>query len=201
MKKITFVISCILLLANQNSNSQENNIEFGLKAGLNYSNFILSNKFSSGFPGEYNAKFGFHIGGFLNLKISEKLQFHPELLFSSQNMDYNYNHGLTLEGPDENYKASINQSLIIIPLMVSYFVTENFDIEFGPQPGYVIDQKFSDNNNNAFSSYSKFEVALNAGVGYSFAHHYRIGFRYNYGIVERDLKKTSVIQLSLCYKI
>ena len=124
------------------SNAQ--NINFGIKSGLNISNLrgvseeeILNSK----------SKFGFHIGGFMEFKISKDLKFHPELLFSYQ--------GGTSEFIDtpvvySNFYLGVNNinfirtyklNYLIIPMMLKYKLSNKFNIEFGPQIGYLISGK------------------------------------------------------------
>lgn len=63
MKKTTLIIGITTLLINFSVLAQNEPIEFGLKAGLNYSNLIIDDNI----PAETNAKIGFHLGGFLSL--------------------------------------------------------------------------------------------------------------------------------------
>lgn len=209
MKKITLLIGLAIMLFHLNANGQETNTGFGVKAGINYSSFIKGNDIPSEFPIEFNGKIGFHIGGFFKLGLTEKLKLKPELLYSMQGAEYEIKLGLELQDPndpffDEKYKVDIKESFILLPIMLDYYFNEKFDIEFGPQFGFVISHKISDNNetfNFASDDYDKFEIGLNLGLGYNFSEKYRIGLRYNYGIMERDNLKSSVFQIGLDYKI
>ena len=179
----------------------------GLKAGLNYSSLIIDDRI----PAETNSKIGFHFGWFLSFVWSENLRFKPEFLFSTQNTEIEISNAIDIEEQDPNdpflsnsFKADIKESLILVPIMADYYLNEIFDLEFGPQFGYVINQEISDNKDD-FSfgreNYENFEVALNIGAGYNFAGNYRIGLRYNYGITERDDNKSSVFQFGLSYQL
>lgn len=210
MKKITLFIGLTILLINFKASGQENETKFGIKAGLNYSNFILGKEFPSDFPANFNGKIGFHVGGFLKLKLTNDLILKPELIFSKQGAEFEIDLGSLTIDPDplfaDNYKTDIKESLFLLPIMLDYYFNESFDIEFGPQLGYVISQNISTNNetatiNSAYKNYDKFEIGLNLGLGYNFAKIYRIGIRYNYGIMERNNRKSSVFQLGLQYQI
>jgi len=210
MKKITLIIGLAIMLINLNANGQKSSTDFGVKAGLNYSSFIKGNDIPSEFPIEFNGKIGFHIGGFFKLGLTEKLKLKPELLFSMQGAEYEISLvDIEIQDPNDpffvdKYKVDIKESLILLPIMLDYYLNEKFDIEFGPQLGFVISHKTSDNNetfNFEIDDSEKFEIGLNLGLGYNFSDKYRIGLRYNYGIMERDNRKSSVFQIGLEYKI
>lgn len=202
LKKILLFIGLFPLTATLFG--QDNPIEFGLKAGLNYSDLIIDKNL----PFETNSKFGFHVGGFLNFPLNEKIALKPELLFSTQGAEYELSMGANLSDPGDPlmggaFKVDIKESLILVPIMLVYSFSQNFDLELGPQFGYVIDQNVSDNNDNFETEvvdYEKFEVGLNVGAGLTFAEKYRLGLRYNYGLTERDNYRSSVFQLGLGYK-
>ena len=205
MKKTTLLIGITTLIINFSVLAQNESIGFGLKAGLNYSNLIINDNI----PAETNAKIGFHFGGFLSFRLADKFRLKPELLFSTQNVGIEFSENINMGDPNDpifgnKFKADIKENLILLPIMADYYLSENFDLELGPQFGYVINQKVTDNNDN-FSygndDYDKFEVALNVGAGFTFAESYRIGLRYNYGITERGNNKSSVLQFGLSYKL
>jgi hypothetical protein len=206
MNKISIVFGIVLILFIYNINAQETKHNFGIKAGLNYSNFIGG----SGYNGNFNGRIGYNIGGFFNLKLSEKVNLKPELLFSKRGAEYVMSlENFVLHDYDPvitstNYTANIKEYLILLPIMIDYYLTESFNFELGPQIAYVISQDVSDNNENISfkgGKFDKFEAGLNLGIGYNFAEKYRIGFRYNYGITERDGYNSSVFQLDLNFKI
>ena len=207
MKKTTLLIGLILITTSVFG--QERIIEFGLKAGLNYSNFLDTNE--EDIPAEYNGKIGFHIGGFVVFGITEKISIRPEILYSQQGSDFSINASdLNIFDPGDDFFASIageiKESLILLPIMFEYRVSESFDLELGPQLAYLIKRDLTyDNNQNLFpirnDDSEKFEIGINLGLGYSFAEKYRIGLRYNYGIIERQNLHSSVIQLGMNYKL
>ena len=196
-------LSVLLILLSFSLNAQDDKINFGTKVGLNYSDYILGKEFPSNFPGKYNARIGFHIGVYANISISNKIYFKPELLYSLQGAEYEIALNSFLE-PDDNfnnvYKTTVKEHLIIIPFVFDYYVAKSFNLEFGPQLGYILDTNISD---NSFYSASKedIDLSLNLGVGVNFAKSFRVGLRYNYGILERGNLKSSIFQLSLYYKI
>ena len=209
MKKNILILSLTILFFSVNTFGQEGKIDFGVKAGVNYSTLILGNDVPSEFPASFNGKIGFHIGGFMRYKFSEKLMLIPELLFSTQGAEYVFNTSGIIIDPNDptfnnNYKADIKENLLSLPIMLDYYFNPKFDIEFGPQFAYVVSNSITDNNDDielSKGNYDKFEFDINLGLGYNFAEKYRIGLRYNFGITERNNLKSSVFQLGLQFKI
>lgn len=204
MKSKTFLFSLVTLFISLNALSQKDAIEFGLKAGLNYSNLIID----SNFPMKTNPKVGFHLGGYFSFGLTENLRLKPELLFSTQNTEIEYSEDINFGDPYDpdfgvKHTADLKQNLLLLPIMLDYYFNNSFDLEFGPQLGYVVTQKWSYNFDweTTEPRYDKFEVALTVGAGFNFAENYRMGLCYNYGITKRDEARSSVFQLGLAYKL
>lgn len=162
------------------------NVDFGLKTGLNISNF-------TGGDVDRNNLFGFHVGGFAEFKLNEKFSLQPELLYSTQ-------------GSEVENLAKIKVDYLKIPLMIKYYLSENFSIEAGPQASFLVNDKieFDDSSiPDADIDASSFDFGLNAGLGYNFNTNIFAQVRYNYGITtvgENPDVKNSVFQMSLGYK-
>lgn len=92
MKKTLLLIGLTLSILTINA---QNNIEYGLKGGLNYSSFIDNN--NDDIPVDYKGKIGFHFGGFVSIGISDKISIRPELIYSQQGSDF------TIHGSDLNF--------------------------------------------------------------------------------------------------
>lgn len=197
------LLCSLLIVLSFSINAQEDTIGFGTKAGLNYSDFILGKEFPSDFPGSYEARWGFHIGAYANIPISNKIYFKPELLYSLQGADYEVPLNALIE-TDANfsgdYNTTIKEHLITLPFMFDYYITNSFNLEFGPQLGYLVNTNISDSN-PFLGSKENVDLALNLGIGVSFTKKIRTGLRYSYGALERGNLKSSVFQLSMYYKL
>ncbi|KGL61752.1 porin family protein [Polaribacter sp. Hel1_85] len=184
MKKI-LLVSIIVILGLSNSIIAQN-VNFGLKTGLNISNF-------TGGDADRNNLLGFHIGGFTEFKLNEKISLQPELLYSTQ-------------GSEVENLTKIKVDYLAIPLMVKYYVSEKFSIEIGPQASFLVNDKVEFNDSSipdADSDASSFDFGLNSGIEYNFTSNLFAQARYNYGIttvVENPDIKNSVFQISLGYK-
>jgi hypothetical protein len=180
MKKLLF--AAVAVLGFTFANAQET--KFGAKAGFNMSNLAGRE--------DANTLIGIHLGGFAELKLSDKFAVQPELLFSMQGA-----------GSDA---ADLKTNYINIPVMAKYFVTDNFSVEAGPQIGFLMSAKFD--GEDAKDGLNSTDFGLNFGGSYYIDENMFLTARYGFGLseVEKDLASgengstNSVIQLSFGYK-
>lgn len=161
MKKI--ILSIVLCTAFGFSNAQS--IRFGVKGGLNVSNF-------TGYQEDVKSLTGFHIGGFTELKVGKKFAIQPEFLFSTQ--------GTTVEGFDGNSNSSIKLNYINIPVLAKYYITDAFTVEAGPQIGFLLSAK--NQGDDVHDLYKTLDFGLNIGCGYEFTDNIALGVRYTFGL-------------------
>jgi opacity protein-like surface antigen len=215
MKRI--LISAIAIFTFGIANAQD--VKFGVKAGLNLATF------SGDAVGEdVTMKAGFHAGGLVELKFTDKLSLQPEILFSQEGAK------IVQKGFDgtvtytDEFKR--NLSYVNIPVMLKYYPVGGFYLEGGPQAGFLISAKSKnestetdlDGNLSRFSSetdvkdeYKSVDFAFNLGLGYDFTPNWFAGARYNIGLSNiNDLtgplaiyevdRKNSVLSFSVGYK-
>jgi len=198
MKKI--ILSVVGIFAFSIVGAQD--VKFGVKGGLNFANL-------TGDIENAAMKIGFSIGGFAEIKVSEKFAVQPELLYSTQ--------GAKSDDADE--KGSIALGYISIPVMAKFFVAESFSLEAGPQIGFLTSAKYKfdseDIDVDVKDAFKSIDFGLNFGAGYDFTPNLSAGLRYNLGLsnivdseggnedfeFENDYEvKNSVFSLSLSYK-
>lgn len=135
MKKIILLLVAIIFIAT-NTRAQDSgtdsreNFQFGLKAGLNYSN-IYDEK-GDNFTAD--GKFGFVGGAFLSIPIGKYLGIQPEVLFSQK--------GFKTSGSflGISYKFTRTLNFIDIPLLVQIKPSEYISFLIGPQFSYLVKQ-------------------------------------------------------------
>ena len=209
MKKILFLVGLFCLTLN--ISGQNKKIEFGIKGGLNYANFVDKN--DDDIPADYKGKVGFFIGGIIEFSINEKIAVKPEFIYSLQGSNFTINGAdLNIFSPNPIFITEINgkikESLLILPIMVNYKLNREFLLEFGPQFGYLLNREVEyDNNPLDIGGFlrnddtEKIELGIGLGIGYSLSNDFGISLRYNYGIIERQNLNTSVIQFGISYKL
>ena len=209
MKKTLLLIGFLLLTLS--TYSQDNQIEFGIKGGLNYSSFMDNN--DDDIPTDYKGQIGFHLGGFAKFKLSGKISIKPELVYSLQGSNFTINGSdLNIVSQDDIFVTSIDgeikESIILIPIILEYKLNKKLNLEFGPQFGYSLNRDVEyDNNPFNFIGFLRnddeetFEIGIGLGFGYALSDDLGVSLRYNYGIIERQNLNTSVFQLGMYYKL
>jgi opacity protein-like surface antigen len=213
MKKI--LLSAILL-ATGFANAQE--IKFGAKLGLNISNF-------SGDLTDAKSLIGAQLGGFAEIKITDKFAVQPELLFSMQGSKTSYSETDVNYSYSENSKNKLNY--LNIPVLAKFNVSEKFALLAGPQFGLLMSAKqdfdisetisgVTDNYSESVDAknfYKSVAMSFNLGAAYSFTDNIFVDVRYNLGLsnISKDFTdefgdsysadiKNNVIQFSVGYK-
>ncbi|OBX21105.1 MULTISPECIES: porin family protein [Bizionia] len=170
-------------------------VRFGVKGGVNFAN--LAGDFGvAGFDEDFQdaeMKVGFHIGGLVELKLTEKFALQPELLFSSQGFKSNY-----YDFDDRKVDYNVNLSYVNIPIMAKFFPIDGLSIEAGPQIGFLVSAKneFNDYNNEDLDPdeseidtkdlYKSLDFGLNFGASYEMASGLFFTARYNLGLSKVD---------------
>lgn len=208
MKKI--ILSVAAIFAFGVVSAQET--KFGVKAGLNLANL-------TGDVENASTKVGFNVGGFVEIKLSDKFVFQPELLFSAQGAksDYSVDYGA---GENEKFESTVKLNYLNIPLMAKYYVADKFSLEAGPQLGFLMSAKadtdYTYNDGDGFTesvstsvdvkdSFKSIDFGLNLGAGYDFSDNFSAGVRYNLGLssISEDSNadvKNAVISVGVGYK-
>ncbi|SHI96763.1 Outer membrane protein beta-barrel domain-containing protein [Mesonia phycicola] len=209
MKKL-LLIAAVAFLGISSVKAQE--IEFGVKGGLNVA--TLGGDASDDY--DLDSRVGFHVGGFVEIPLSEKITFQPELLYSMQGAQLNlvYTDGLN----SVSSEAKLKLDYINVPFMFKYEVVDNLAVEVGPQIGFLINAKgeveasvsgesgsYSDEI-DVKDQYSTIDFAANLGVSYEFDMGLFAGARYNFGLIDIEEESddyseiNNVFQLSIGYK-
>ncbi|OIQ22362.1 porin family protein [Lacinutrix sp. MedPE-SW] len=183
MKKLIVLIITFSSIINI---MQAQDPNFGIKGGLNISNI-------TGGDVDRNNLFNFHIGGFAEFTLNEKLSIQPELLYTKQ-------------GSEVENTLKVKIDYLAIPVLAKYYLFDKFSVEAGPQFSFLVNDKieFSDNTTpDAETDASSFDFGLNFGFEYDVTTHMFVQTRYNYGITtisENPDVKNSVFQIALGYK-
>jgi hypothetical protein len=188
MKKV--ILAAVAVFALGSANAQET--KFGVKAGLNLSNFTGDAEGNS-------MKVGFQIGGFAEIKISEKFAIQPELVYSAQGAK------LKQEFFGETFEYDVNLGYINVPVMAKYFVAENFSLEAGPQIGFLMSAKAKadSESEDIKSEYNSVDFGLNLGAGFDVTENINLGLRYTVGLsnIAKDSGNQSVGNSNIAFAV
>jgi len=154
MKKILLSVAAAMAfcLAAQ---AQSEEIKFGVKGGVNFTNFDSDGADSDG-------KTGFYAGGLVDLPVSGNFHIQPEVLYSS-------------EGADD---ASLDY--IRIPVMAKYYIMEGLSFQAGPEIAFKVgsEDEFVDNATKSI------DFGIGGGVAYELTMGVFFDIRYNVGIAD-----------------
>ena len=194
MKRIlllTGILFCINL--NAQSSKREEGITFGIKGGLNVSDFlgdIKNNTFRT----------SVHLGVFSEIMISDNFSLQPELLYSGQGYS-----GRVLPGFSRSKYDYIN-----FPVLAKIYIAKKISIEAGPQIGFLVSakEKTSDDKIN-IPNQKTVDFGLNLGLAYDLKNGVFFQTRYNLGLsninsgsnVNAFKYTNSVIQVSVGIKL
>ena len=191
MKRVLFI--CLVLVSTKGFSQGGffKRFEFGLKAGVNYSNFT-----DASFPTD--PLVGFHGGGTVAFKITKNFLIQEEFLFSTQGAKVKK--GSTLEEQD------LKLNYISVPVLLKYRSKIGLYVEAGPQVGMLASEEVKGLSVDEFAK--KLDLAGVGGIGFQSKIGLGIGVRYVYGVskvsdfdasnVKNDFKNNN-IQASIFY--
>ncbi|TMI61388.1 MAG: PorT family protein [Bacteroidetes bacterium] len=106
----------------------------GAKAGANISK-VEGHSFNDQF------KYGYHLGGFMEIPISKKLTIQPEVLFNQYSTVLDSSYKNIYDGVFSSQNGTnIKLNYLSIPILLEYKMASFFRLQAGPQFGILIDQ-------------------------------------------------------------
>lgn len=167
----------------------------GVKAGADI-NKIDGKSFKEEFS------FGYQVGGFAQVKLSNRLTLQPEVLFSQVNID-------TTNKLNDIYQfeniSEVQLSYLKIPILLNYNVGKLVSLQVGPQFGILIDKNLNLFNNGK-SAFKSGDFSMLAGVQLNLSNihiygRYGIGLSNLNDIDDRDEWKSQQIQVGIGLRI
>jgi Outer membrane protein beta-barrel domain len=145
----------------------------GVKAGAN-----VTKVDGASFKDQF--RYGYHLGGFVEVRMGNKLVLQPEVLFNqySSKLDSNYKN---VYQNVFNGNSNIKLNYLSIPILLNYKVIGSFlSIQAGPQVGILIDQSKTvlENGGKAFKDG---DFSMLAGLQFKIAN-FRVNGRYAIGL-------------------
>ena len=151
MKKLFFIAMIMIAVVNT-ANSQ--NSKFGTTGGFHNLSIKAS---SSGISASADAS-GAYAGFFGEFELSESLNIQPEVQFAIV------------------FSDGESSEQIVLPIMFKYYVSEQFNVQAGPQLDFAL---------NAGPGINTFGIALGFGAGYDFSDKFFASGRYGLGLSNR----------------
>lgn len=163
--------------------SDDMTTQFGVKGGVNLS------KVSGDDIGDLKSRTSFNLGLFMEMPISERFSFQPEVLYSGQGFTAISRDQSNIFDVDDNVEYQLNY--IQVPLMAKVYLVRGLYAEVGPQFGFKvneeIDHKPAESGGSTVidsdDSYIKgFDTNVAVGAGYKFDNGLSLSARYTHGL-------------------
>ena len=186
MKKANLLVALLICFT---ASAQLDNT-FGIKAGTNYSQFRTDYY-------DYKGKIGYYVGGFFNIRISDKTSVRPELLLANQGTKNSREINIGLVDDPEIVEGeivrNINQLMILLPVRFRVELINRLHLELGVQAGYIVKiqeviKKFpydpsleGEKTKYPLSEFDQFDFALNGGLSFDLTNRLELNARYSWG--------------------
>jgi hypothetical protein len=189
--KVVFSLFAALLV----SNAMMAQFHVGFKAGANITK-VDGQSFKNQF------RYGYHLGGFAEIGLGEKVGIQPEVLFSqiSTTLDSNYKN--IYQDFINSDQSKVRLGYLSIPILLNYKLIGNFlSLQAGPQFGILID-KNKELVKNGVEAFKRGDFSMVGGVQVKLSA-IRISGRYVIGLNDisdigsRDQWKSQGLQVSL----
>lgn len=163
--------------------SDDATAQFGVKGGVNISNITGDD------IGDLDSRTSFNLGLFMEIPISERFSFQPEVLYSGQGFTAVSRDQDNVFDVDDNVEYQL--SYIQVPLMAKIYLVKGLYAEAGPQFGFKVNEEIDteptadggDTTINPDDSYIKgFDTNLALGAGYKFDNGFSLSARYTHGL-------------------
>jgi hypothetical protein len=161
----------LILIAGVSFATAHAQIQFGVKAGANLSTFTGND--AQG----VKSLAGFNGGVFANIPIAKSFSFAPEILYSTK--------GGKWDSTDYTPAYSLHANYLDIPLLFKYKHSSGFNVETGPQIGFLLSAKVKADgvSTDAKNDFKSTDFAWDFGIGYDLSNiPVGIELRYNLGI-------------------
>lgn len=170
-------------------------LSIGVKGGTNISKL-------DGKPFSDEFSYGYHVGGFIAVKVAKKFSIQPEVLFNQVNIDTSSSFSSVYKF---NNVSKIQLKYLTIPVLLNYKPVKHFALQAGPQFGILMnkEQALLENGKEAFKSGN---VSMLAGVQVTIMHlniygRYAIGLSNLNDIDNQETWKSQGFQLGVGFSL
>jgi opacity protein-like surface antigen len=198
--KLAFAVIGLIIMS-----SAKAQVSYGVQAGVNIANWkgealnSLNNvvDLTNGFI-DTKSKTGFHVGGYVNIPVTDKISFEPGVQYSQK--------GYAMKGDLKidalkflgvNAGAKVEAHYIDVPLVLKAEVAKGLSIYAGPQISYLVKNNLHVNTSvlgisllnkklDLTDNFNRMDIGLAGGLGYKFDNGFNIKAGYDYGLSKLD---------------
>ena len=143
--KTTLLLVTAFLFTTTTLNAQ---VSLGVKGGANISK-IDGKSFSDEF------RYGYHLGGFVEIPVGSKFSIQPEVLFNQYQTQADTSFSSVYQGAvDFNNYKNIQLNYLTVPILLNYKLGKALSLQAGPQVGILLaqDKNILENGREAFKN-------------------------------------------------
>jgi len=183
MKRLFFAVTCLLAMLGAQAQTEVGSFEIRPMAGLSVTGFRGSD--AEGSKHTLNAV----AGGEIEYRAAAPLGISAGALFSWQGCDFDN---------DNDIKTSMELFYLNIPVLLNYYITDNFAVKAGVQPGLLLNSKVKAEKNgnkaevDSDKMFKSFDLAIPMGCSYSFGR-FQIDARYNLSVTNIIKKEAHIL--------
>lgn len=190
---------------------QKGKIVYGIRAGLNVSNIAGEYGPDSGDELDLDSRVGFHVGGVVDIPITNGFYIQPGLLFTTRGAGEKYSY--SEPGYSEEATTKYRPIYLEIPVLASFRAdvsrTVNVQVNVGPHFAFGLGGKckesYSDSDGISESvkypffgestdeedhfGAKRFDFGLTFGAGVTLRKHYYVGIVYDLGLINMAVDK------------
>jgi hypothetical protein len=198
MKNITakLLIAFTVIFLSWSLHSSAQGFRLGVKAGADMHK-LQGTAFEDGF------NFGYHAGGFVQLRLSEKLMLNPEVYFSQLNLSTADNIRQIIPEVDTQIR-DISLKYLNIPLLIGYKLGKGITLLGGPQYGILMSE--GDLLTNGKKAFKSGDFSLVGGIQIGFAGvsvygRYVVGMNDINDATDQGSWKSQIVHFGLAFPI
>lgn len=171
MKKIALLMAFLSTMATY-SQSWSDELQFGLRGGLNLSNITGDD------VDDADTRKGFYAGFLVEAPISERVSLQPEVFYAQQ--------GIDLAEQENQEDSAFKVDYIQVPLLFKIYLIDGLNIHAGPQFGFKVNEEIDLVGDDVGINFETdaikdFDFQLTGGLEYKFGENFFIQGRYYRG--------------------
>ena len=191
MKKIMLSLVFISGIYAVNAQSWSDDVQFGIRGGLNVST-VVGDDFD-----EPDARNGYYAGLVVEVPLSERVSVQPEVFYATQGFD--------LAAQDNQEDSSFKLDYIQIPVMFKIYIIDGLNLQVGPQFGFKMNEEVNLIGGGTeidfdTDSIKDFDMQIASGLEYKFGKNFFAQARYTRGVskmIEDTKAYNSVLSLGV----
>ena len=200
MKKIAVALMCMIMAVGAAMAQPEKAFTFGPKIGVDYTHFWGKNV-------QHGGQINYQGGLFFEYVVADHFAIAPEVVFAAQGGKFN----IEMFGNKHDYTYHTNY--INVPVMFKYYVTPSLSIDLGPQVGFNIYSKYTDELDDGVhqtktvtdhkNATKTVDVGVGLGLTYNIAKDVFVQGRYTMGMTKAfkvDEEKNGNAQIAIGYR-